>query len=269
MTISEALKKYKDIEADLLLGHVLKKSKEFLYLNSEKKLTETQRKKFILAANYRRHGVPIAYIVGYKYFYGLKFKVSRDVLIPRPETEWLVEKSLRIISAKLKRPHIKKLRVLDLGTGSGCIAISIAKNIKSKYVEIDAIDQSFEALRLAKANAKTLKAKIHFIQSDLLANTEAKYDLIIANLPYVPISDYKKLYSNLKFEPKRALTDGHDDFRLIKKFLKQAPTHLQPGGTIILEVDPKFFRQKQDHPWRIVKDLHNLNRFALLKGAIK
>lgn len=269
MTISEALKKYKDIEADLLLGHVLKQTKEFLYMHPEKKLTEIQRKKFILLANYRRHGIPIAYLLGYKYFYGLKFKVTRDTLIPRPETEWLVENALRVINAKLLKKKSGTLKVLDLATGSGCIAISIKKGLSGQKVKITASDISSKALNVAKANAKTHKASITFVNSNLFKNISGKFDLVIANLPYVPLSDYKKLYQNLKFEPKKALTDGADDFRLIQKFLKQIPEHLNERAVILLEVDPKFFKSQKNNEWRIIKDIHGLNRFALMKNYKK
>ena len=268
MTIAETLKKYTDVESDLLLSHVLNKTKEFLYLHPEKKLTELQCKKFIWLANQRRHGVPVAYLLGYKFFYGLKFKVNRDVLIPRPETEWLVDKSMQILTAKLKRPNITKLKVLDLATGSGCIGISIAKHTKNRQVSVFASDVSEKALTVARSNNRLHKTKIKFYHSDLLKDVPSQYDLIIANLPYVPFSDYKKFHSNLKFEPKTALTDGGEDFKLIKKFLKQVPSSLAKGGVILLEVDPKFFKSKEAKGWRVVKDLSGLKRFALMYASV-
>ncbi|HEX3095881.1 MAG TPA: HemK/PrmC family methyltransferase, partial [Patescibacteria group bacterium] len=135
MTIAESLKKYKDIEADLLLGAVLKQSKEFLYLHPDKVLTAGQTKKLADMVKKRKAGMPAAYLLGYKYFYGLEFKVNQHVLIPRPESEWLVDETLKIISQKLKRNAKEPLKVLDVGTGSGCLAISIAKNADKKRVK--------------------------------------------------------------------------------------------------------------------------------------
>ncbi len=267
MTIAEALKKYQDIEADLLLSHILNKTKEFLHMHPEKKLTEIQRKKFILLANYRRHGIPIAYLVGYKYFYGLKFKVTRDTLIPRPESEWLVEKAVGIIEAKLKKPRKEKLKVLDMATGSGCIIVSVAKQKYTNPVQFFAADVSEKALSIAKSNSRTHKTKIKFIKSDLFSKIDDEFDLIIANLPYVPISDYKKLKANLKYEPKLAITDGTDTFKLLKKFLDEAQNYLKPGGVLIIEVDPKFFKAVDGKHWRVVRDYKKLNRYALMNGS--
>ncbi len=269
MTITEALKKYKQMEADLLLGHVLKQDKEFLYLHPNKVLTKTQELNFEQLAKQRLKGMPIAYLLGYKYFYGLKFKVTKDTLIPRPESEWLVENSLRIINAKLKRPGVKGLKILDVGTGSGCLAISIRKQFPGSKIKVTAMDISSKALAIAKANAKTQKVQIKFIKSDLLKNVTGKYDLIIANLPYVPIRDYRKFYPNLKHEPKLALTDGSSDFKLIDKFLKQVSKHLEQRAVILLEVDPKFFKQRKDMNWRVVKDIRGLDRFALMANYKK
>ena len=264
MTISEALKAYKDIEADLLLGFVLKQPKEFLYLNPNKPLTKAQAESYRNMAKKRRQGIPAAYLLGYKDFYGLKFKVNRHVLIPRPETEWLVENALRIIKAKQSKSKTGPLKVLDVGSGSGCIGISIRKNTPSQQVKFVASDVSAEALKVARSNAKTHNAKIQFIKSDLFTNLTGKFDLIVANLPYVPITDYKKLYPNLKYEPKLALTDGKDDFPLLRRFLAEVSKHLKERAVLLLEVDPKFIKTLKDNQWRIVKDIRGLNRFDLM-----
>ncbi len=265
MTIAEILKQYNDIEADLLLGAVLNKTKEFLYLHPDKPLTKLQEQKFVAQAKQRRKGMPAAYLLGYKYFYGLKFKVTPDVLIPRPETEWLVEKGLGIIAAKIKRKK-RHIKVLDLATGSGCIAISIAKHAP-KGTEVTATDISPKALLIAKANAKANKVKVKYVQSNLFKKITSEFDVIIANLPYVPLSDYKKHHPGLKFEPKNAITDGGDTFKLLKQFLKEAPNYLSPGGAVIIEVDPKFFKAVDHTKWRVVKDYKSLNRYALINGS--
>lgn len=255
MTISEALKKYSQIEADLLLGHVLNKGKEFLYMHGEKKLTALQQKKFETMTAKRKKGMPVAYLLGYKYFYGLKFKVTPNVLIPRPESEWLVEEVLRLTKSK------PKVKILDVGTGSGAIAISIAKSSKAR---VFASDISAKALSVAKANAKANNVKVSFIKSDLLKEVKGKFDIIIANLPYVPISDYKNLLKNLKFEPKLALTDGRDDFRLVLNLVEQAKDHLSPQGTLLLEVDPKSFKYLEPYQPKAYRDINRLCRFAVI-----
>lgn len=267
MTIAEALKKYSKIEADLLLAHVLKQPKEFLYLHPMQKLTAKQALSFNSMTTKRLKGMPAAYLLGYKHFYGLKFKVNNKVLIPRPESEWIVDKGLEILRSA--QDDTKKIKVLEIGTGSGCIAIALAKNSVS---DITAIDISEQALKVAKANAKTHNAKVKFIKSNLLQKIKGKFDIVIANLPYVPHSDYKKFLGNLKHEPKLALTDGTDEFVLIKKFLGQTKDHLAPKGYLILETDPtsiKILRAEIKKVFGkqikiiVTKDIHGLERFIV------
>lgn len=263
MTIAQALKQYPDIEADLLLGHVLKQSKEFLYMHDDEKLSPTQEKRFLNLTAKRKKGVPIAYLIGYKYFYGLKFKVNRNVLIPRPETEWLVNKALKIAKRKLTDEPNNKLRIIDVGTGSGCIATSLAKNIDQENVEIFATDISEKALLVAKQNAKQHQVSINFSQHDLLRGVRGTFDIIIANLPYVPVSDYKKFYENLKYEPKSAITDGTNNFELVINLLKQAMKSARPDAILLLEIDPAtapFI--KKEFKASLYKDIHDLQRFV-------
>ncbi len=262
MTIAEALKKYKDVEADLLLGHVLKQSKEFLYLHPAQKLTAPQKANFERITKKRQAGMPAAYLLGYKYFYGLKFKVNRNVLIPRPETEWLVDETLGMIKRRLRTNPTKALRILDVGTGSGCIAISIAKNVDPRKVKIYATDISLGALTVAKENARENKVKVKFSEHNLLSDVKGKFDVIIANLPYVPISDYQHLNTNLKYEPKNALTDDSENFILIQRLLSQASKKLSTKGKLMLEIDPKAAVLFTNYSQVIItKDMHGLNRF--------
>lgn len=270
MTIKETLVKYRKSinpdETELLLSHLLKCSKEDLYIKSDKnvsKLIENKLKKLI---SERIKGIPSAYLLGYKYFYGLKFKVSRHVLIPRPESEWLVEKAIECITKKLKTS--KNVKVLEIGTGSGCLSISTAMNIKSKNVKFLATDISGLALKVAKENAKTYKVTVKFAKHDLLTGIEGKFDLIIANLPYVPLKDYKKLYKNLKYEPKLALTDSTNNFILINKLLSQIKSYLTPNGMVMLEIDPKTTPNISSYKPKIYQDIHKLDRFAIIKNEL-
>lgn len=270
MTIAEVFKKYssKELgnELEILLGYVLKQSKEFLYLNRTKDITTEQEKQLDDLVTKRKQGMPIAYLIGSKYFYGLNFKVNKNVLIPRPETEWIVDEVLRIIAKRQKTSDRKILRILDIGTGSGAIAISIAFNTDPTKVQVFASDISDKALGIAKQNAKRGKVNINFYKSDLLSKIKGKFDIITANLPYVPESDYNKFYENLKYEPKLALSDGTDDFVLIKKLINQLPSKLNKNGIALLEIDPKASDVKApSFKKHIIKDIHNLDRFIRLE----
>lgn len=245
MTIRQILQKYKDVEIDLLLVHVLKQPKEFLYLNPQVALTPQQTAKLATLVGRRKNGEPIAYLVGYKYFYGLKFKINKHVLTPRPETEWLVEQALNRIKNKELRIKNNKppFTILDVGTGSGCIAVSIAKRVTllpqkgNPFYTVTASDISASALKVAEQNAKTHKANVQFIKSDLFKNIKGKFDIITANLPYVPQGMYELLFHNLKYEPKVAITDGGEVWDMYRRFFTQLPKHIKPGGTALLEID--------------------------------
>lgn len=324
MSISEAFKKYNTIETELLLEHVLNKSKEFLFMHPEKKLTEKQETKLKVLAKRRLKGEPMAYILSYKYFYGLKFKVTKDTLIPRPETEWLVEKALELLSLRaapsvaiqdskavttknngLPRSGVPDLamtpiRILDMGTGSGCIAISIAHSLATRDLllgtfSIHAADISPKALKIAKQNSRSLLSlpwrgempkaersnavkstnqppKIKFIHSNLFSHLPYTYDLIIANLPYVPVSDYNKLKASLKYEPKSAITDSTlKGDKLINNFLDKLQEHLNHRGLVMLEVDPSQVKNLSNvikekfkiNSLEIIKDIQKLERFII------
>lgn len=272
MTIAQILNQFPEIESEILLAHVLKQNKEFLYLHGETHITQQQLSAFKKMAKLRLAGLPIAYVTGIKYFYGLPFKVNRDVLIPRPETEWLVERSIRIINRKLKSNPRAKQNIIDVGTGSGCIAISLSKHIDQKYVGLYASDISEKALAVAKKNATTHNVSVSFSHASLLEHTRRKFDLIIANLPYVPASHYIILKEGLKYEPKHAITDGTDTFILITHLLKQAATRLQKDGVIVLETDPSSIKiikntAKQYFPkqkLQVFKDLKKVSRYIMI-----
>ncbi len=265
MTIHKVLTNYPNPEIELLLGHVLKQSKEFLYLQPEQKLTKLQEsrlKKFLAEF---KNGKPIAYLLGYKYFYGLKFKVNEHTLIPRPESEWLVDKALALTK------DTKSPKIVDIGTGSGCLAISIGKFSTNKP-KIFASDISNKALAIAKHNAKQHKVKIKFKVQDLLSKDKNEYDLIIANLPYVPHKDYEKSLSNLKHEPKSALVDPGQDFQLYETLFTQIPNCLNRNGLVLLEIDPSmksliqnwFKKNMPRTKLSFARDIHKLTRYCQL-----
>lgn len=272
MNIQQALQSLPGQEAELLLGHALRKPKEFLYTHPNYQIPKNKYQEFTKLVKKREKGEPIAYILGYKDFFGLRFKVTKDVLVPRPETEWIVEEALKEISSNKNQVS----KILDVGTGSGCLSISIAKNLNKIKIKhnITASDISSKALKVAKANTKTHKVKIDFLKSDLFSKVgERKFDLIIANLPYVPLKDYKKLLKGLKFEPRLALTDGTNNFIIYKKFFEQVGKHLSETGKIFLETDPasktylSAYTKKYLPKYKIkfFKDLNKLTRYAEIK----
>ena len=257
MSISDILKKYHKIEIELLLGHVLRKSKEFVFLHPETRLTARQLKILASLIARRKKGEPVAYILGYKDFYGLKFRVNKDVLVPRPETEMVVDLVKRLAGTALEPsagsersqlaerprpfPTARPIRILDLGTGSGNIIISLAKVLGSK-AEYFASDISEKALRVARQNARTHKAKVKFYHSDILENVRVSPDIIIANLPY-GWKAWKRQSSaetaGLKFEPQEALFTGENGLHLYRRLLEQVAVKNNPPKFAYLEFDPR------------------------------
>ena len=245
-----------------IIAHVLGKNKTWVFTHDDTELNPGQLKKIKTFIKKRRAGVPLAYLFGYKYFYGLKFKVTKDTLIPRPETELVIDKTLQLLIRHPERSEGSKysgkrffanaqndevVRILDVGTGSGCIAISLAKNLPKHRYQIYASDVSAKALAIAKQNARTHKSKIKFIKSDLLNNINQSFDLIIANLPYL---DRNWKHASIKQEPKKALFADRKGLALIGKLLNQIAKRDHKPEYLILEFDP---RQKNDLQKLILK----------------
>ena len=177
----------------------------------------------------RLNGEPIAYILGYREFYGLKLKVTPDTLIPRPDTETLVDAALAKISQD--QPY----QILDLGTGTGAIALAVAHNRPQTFVT--AVDASVGALKIAKENAQNLNiTNIKFVQSDWFgALQNEKFDLIVTNPPYIEQNDVHLTQGDLRHEPITALASGHDGLDDIRQIIVHAPQHLNPHGWLMLE----------------------------------
>ena len=229
--ISEIRSKYSNkvdhIDIDLIVAHILGCSREFVLTHPEIKLTQNRSAKIEQLLERRRKHEPTAYLIGHKEFYGLDFTIDSSTLIPRPETELLVEKSLQL----LENNNGKKISVIDVGTGSGNIITSIAKNAKDERINYFGIDISKEALGIAKRNAKKHNlAKIRFIKSNLLSyylendKITKRFDhlIILANLPYLSDKIYRATAPDIKnFEPKSALYSPKAGLEHYEKLLKQ------------------------------------------------
>lgn len=217
------------IDIELLLCHVLNKDRSFFHTWPEYELEPQQLLDFQALLEQRLSGKPIAHILGQRGFWSLNLKVTSDTLIPRPDTERLVELALDII------PLDKKWRILDLGTGSGAIALAIAS--ERPLCEVVATDYSVAALAVAKENAKTHDLNnIQFLKSHWFENIEIqKFDLIASNPPYICENDSHLSQGDVRFEPLSALTAGADGLNDIKMIIKQAKSYLNHGSSVLIE----------------------------------
>jgi release factor glutamine methyltransferase len=216
------------LEARILLGFVLNRTRAELITASAEPVSELHRSSFCSLAARRKLGEPIAYLVGRREFYSRDFKVSADVLIPRPETELLVERALGSLKT-LKRP-----RILDLGTGSGAIAITLA--LEHEGASVTGVDRSAAALRCARKNAESLEADVRWIESDWYrALGVESFDLIVSNPPYVALDDPHLQEGDVRFEPKMALAAESNGLRALWAVIDGAFSHLKPRGTLLVE----------------------------------
>ena len=225
------------LDSELLLSKALNKKREYLFLNSKEKISDNSIDKFQNLINRRKNNEPVAYILNYKEFWRNNFYVNKNVLIPRPDTEILVEQVIKLYSRE------QKLSILDIGTGSGCIIISILKE-RQKFSGT-AIDISNKAINIAKYNAKIhhLNNRIKFYKSSVDNFFKHKYDLIVSNPPYISRLQIKYLDKDiLGFEPIQALEGGIDGFNVFSKIVKRSSMLLKIGGKLVLEIgfDQKF-----------------------------
>ncbi len=260
-------------ELQLLLAHVLNQSREWVLAHPEAELTPEQHERFENLVAQAGRGVPLPYLLGHWEFFGLDFIVTPAVLIPRPETELLVERALTLVkeqSSISNHAAAQASTILDVGTGSGIIAVTLAAKLPN--AQVVAIDLSPSALAVAKQNADQhgVADRIQFIKSDLLSAFvlhPSSFSLICANLPYIPSADLATL-DVAKHEPTLALDGGADGLSLIRRLLIDAPQVLALGGSLLLEIE---YRQgeavtalaREAFPTAIItvhKDLAGLNR---------
>ena len=218
------------LDTELILSYVMGKNREFLLTNNNIKILDDLKKKFIKAIRRRITNEPIAYITGKKDFWSETFNVNRATLIPRPETELLIYKIIKFFNNK-------NINILDIGTGSGCILLSILKELKFSIGT--GIDISNSAIKVAISNAKKLKLsnRVKFKVFDINKFDLGKYDLIVSNPPYIPTMEIKKLSKDIRnFEPHVAINGGKDGLDLIKKVIYKSSILLKKNGLFALEM---------------------------------
>jgi release factor glutamine methyltransferase len=230
LTIDEVLRErlLPAIESRILLAHALGVGHAYLIAHARDPLDDEALARFDSLCRRRLAGEPVAYLTGMREFYGLPFRVAPAVLIPRPETELLVDVALE------RMPQDRTTRVLDLGTGSGCVALAIAKN--RPLARVIATDVSAGSLSMARENAERFEIDLEIRESDWYAGLGGeRFDLIVSNPPYVAAGDPHLAAGDLRFEPDTALTDGSDGLASIEAIVAGAPAHLAARGWLLFE----------------------------------
>ena len=240
------------LDCEVLLSNVLKINREKMLVNLNKKINHQDYINFNKLINRRAKNEPVAYIVGYKEFWNKKFKVNSDVLIPRPDTEILVEEVIKLIKIN------SSLNILDIGTGTGCVILSVLNERKKCYGI--GLDISKKAINIAKHNAKIqqIKNRIKFINSSIDKFYVGKYDLIISNPPYIKSGDIKNLDKDVSFyEPEIALNGGYDGYSKIREIIYRSSVLIKEKGKLFLEIG---YNQKSE----VIRIL-NCNKFYINK----
>ncbi len=228
------------LDAEVLLAHALETERLRLYVDHEKPVLAAERDRFRALVKRRADDrVPVSQLLGVREFWSLPFRVSSEVLTPRPETETLVEAALQKVAAIQGDPE-RAIRILDLGTGTGAIALSLASELP--HAEITATDISEPALQIAAENADHLhtRERIRLLLGDLFAPVASEqFDVIVSNPPYVARSDAASLPPELSHEPEMALFAGADGLDVIRRLVAEAGDHLSPGGWLLFELSPE------------------------------
>ncbi|MDA9615825.1 peptide chain release factor N(5)-glutamine methyltransferase [Candidatus Pelagibacter sp.] len=233
------------LDCEILLSSSIKRDKKYIILNPTEPLNSEQLDKFKSLIERRKKGEPIAYIINKKEFWKNEFFVNKNVLIPRPDTELIIEQALKIY------PKESQLQVLDIGTGSGCILLSILKERQKFYGT--GIDISKKSINVSKYNAKQLNLtnRVKFFNSSIDNFEIGKYDLVVSNPPYIELKNLRYLENDVvNFEPKLALSGGLDGFSKIRKVINKTKDLIKKNGKFILEIG---FKQK-DKVKKILKE---------------
>ena len=253
-SLKDAFIKSSRLDSEILLSNSLKITREYILVNLKRKISKKNFNYYKKLIERRKKNEPIAYIVGYKEFWKRKFKVNNNVLVPRPDTEHLVEESLKFI------PKDRSLNILDIGTGSGCIILSILNERKKCYGV--ALDISKKALNVAKFNAKIqqIKNRIKFVNSDIDKFCLGKYDIILSNPPYIKNSDIRYLEKDINFyEPKIALRGGFDGYSVINNIIDKSKVLMKKKGKLFLEVG---YNQSEHVSRRLIKKGFYINKIV-------
>ena len=254
--------------ARFLLMYILDESPQ-LFSNSlsEQISKENEEKYFSLIEKHIKEDVPLSHLVGFEYFYDRKYKVTKDVLSPRMETEELIYKVIEYVNASNKN----KFKILDLCTGSGIIAITLKKELEQVSVDIIASDISEEALEVAKENSQSHDATIKFIKSDIFNNIDDKFDIIVSNPPYIDRKDEVTMKDNvLKYDPHLALFAEEEGMYFYRKIIEQANDYLNENGVIFFEIgyDQKDkiikLADLNGYSAEVYKDINGRDRMAFL-----
>ncbi|HYR22913.1 MAG TPA: peptide chain release factor N(5)-glutamine methyltransferase [Chthoniobacterales bacterium] len=255
------------LNAEHLLAHALGRTRMELYLEFERNLSDKELAPLRDLVKRRGQGEPLQHLLGTVEFCGHTFAIDKRAMVPRPETEQLVELLVLEIS-----DHKSEVRVIDVGTGSGVIALSLAKQFPE--AEVSAVDISEDALALSRESAARvgLSEGVHFQKSDLLENLSERFDLIVANLPYISMQDRHLLSREVLHDPDVALFGGPAGDELVRRLIEQAPSHLNPGGLLALEIGldqaeglSDFLRQKNYHDIESKRDYSGIPRFILAR----
>ena len=254
--------------ARFLLMYMLDESPQ-LFSNSfsEQMSKENENKYFSLIEKHIKEDVPLSHLVGFEYFYDRKYKVTKDVLSPRMETEELIYKVIEYVKASSKN----NFKILDLCTGSGIIAITLKKELSQFSIDVVASDISEEAIKVAKENAQSHDATIKFIQSDIFNNIADKFDIIVSNPPYIDRKDEVTMQDNvLKYDPNLALFAEEEGMYFLRKILEQANDYLNENGVIFFEIgyDQKDkiikLADLNGYSAEVYKDINGRDRMAFL-----
>jgi release factor glutamine methyltransferase len=222
------------ISAEVLVFHVLGCDRSYLFSHPERELSEEERERYDRLIARRAAGEPLQYLTGHQEFWKADFLVSPAVLIPRPETEHIIEVVLDLVRHFGLGPGLK---LIDVGTGSGAIAVTLARELP--HAEVHAVDLSEEALAVARLNAERLKAEVRFAQSDVLADVvrDGSFDFVVSNPPYVGLNEADKVQEVVKhYEPHMAVFAGDQGLDVIRRLIPQAHEALHPGGWLLMEI---------------------------------